>query len=84
MLELDAPAFRARFGGTALTRAKRSGLLRNAALLLGNRRVACAIGPLARALQDEDGVVRRAAASALSRIGTSEARRALESPRRSA
>jgi len=77
LLELDARAFRARFHGTALMRAKRSGLLRNAALLLGAARVASAVGHLARALGDEDGVVRRAAAWALDRIGTPEARRAL-------
>jgi len=77
LLELDAAAFRARFRGTALTRAKRSGLLRNAALLLGTRRVRSAVGHLARALGDEDGAVRRAAAWALARIGTPEARRAL-------
>jgi epoxyqueuosine reductase len=72
LLELDASAFRARFRGTALLRAKRSGLLRNLALLLGNRREAGAVGPLRRALDDEDGVVRRAAAWALARIGAPE------------
>ena len=78
LLQLDPAAFRRRFRGSALMRARRSGLLRNVALLLGTRRVARAVGQLARALEDEDGVVRRAAAWALARIGTAEARRALD------
>jgi epoxyqueuosine reductase len=37
VLGLDVEAFRAQFRGTALRRARRSGLRRNAALVLGNR-----------------------------------------------
>src|SRR5262249_26253044 len=37
LLELDEEAFRQRFAGTALLRPGRAGLLRNAALALGNR-----------------------------------------------
>jgi epoxyqueuosine reductase len=59
--------------GTALSRAKRAGLLRNAALILGERRVAGAVPALARRLDDPDPVVRDAAAWALRRIGTGDA-----------
>ena len=68
LLELDQDAFRARFRGTALTRTKRSGLLRNAAVVLANRGERGAVGSLARALGDEDPVVRRAAAWALAKL----------------
>jgi len=66
-LSLDEPAFRRRFRGSALKRARRSGLLRNAALVLGNRRDPAAAPALRRALDDPDPVVRDAAAWALER-----------------
>ncbi len=60
--------------GTALARAKRQGLARNAALVLGGRRAAEAIPLLAdRLLHDTDPVVRSACAWALGRIGTPQA-----------
>ena len=68
LLDLDDQAFRARFRGTALARTKRAGLLRNAALALGNRGDRRAVGALTRALDDHDDVVRRAAAWALDRL----------------
>jgi epoxyqueuosine reductase len=68
LLRLDEGAFRARFRGTALMRAKRSGLLRNVALALGNRREREAIPALRSALDDADPAVREAAAWALSRL----------------
>ena len=68
LLDLDDQAFRARFRGTALARTKRAGLLRNAALVLGNRGDRRAVGALTRALDDHDDVVRRAAAWALDRL----------------
>jgi len=68
LLELTPEAFRARFRGSAMTRAKRAGLLRNAALVLGNRRDREAVPALTRALDDDDATVREAAAWALSRI----------------
>jgi epoxyqueuosine reductase len=69
LLALDPDAFRARFRGTALWRTKRAGLLRNAAVVLANRGERSAVGALTRALDDEDAVVRRAAAWALARLG---------------
>jgi len=69
LLALDQDAFRARFRGTALWRTKRAGLLRNAAVVLANRGERSAVGALTRALDDEDAVVRSAAAWALARLG---------------
>ncbi|HEU5193569.1 MAG TPA: tRNA epoxyqueuosine(34) reductase QueG [Methylomirabilota bacterium] len=68
LLGLDDAAFRARFRGTALFRAKRAGLARNAALVLGNRGERAAAPALRRALQDPDEGVRKAAAWALERL----------------
>jgi len=68
LLALDDDAFRARFRHTPLWRAKRSGLLRNAAIVLGNRGDARAVQALEKALEDDDETVRRAAAWALGRI----------------
>jgi epoxyqueuosine reductase len=66
LLGLDEAAFRERFRRTALWRARRSGLLRNAAIVLGNRGDVAAGPALGRALADPDPVVRDAAAWALS------------------
>jgi epoxyqueuosine reductase len=76
-LDGDPAEFSRSLKGTALARAKRSGLLRNAALILGTRRVAEAVPALSRRLDDPDPVVRESAAWALARIDTDEARRAL-------
>ncbi len=67
ILELDTEAFRQRFKGTPLRRAKRRGLLRSAAIALGNRPHAPSFDSLAAALADEEPVVRGAAAWALGR-----------------
>jgi epoxyqueuosine reductase len=66
LLGLDDAAFRARFRASAISRAKRGGLLRNAALVLAGRR-GPATGALRRASEDPDGVVRRSAEWALAR-----------------
>jgi epoxyqueuosine reductase len=67
ILALDAEAFRQRFKGSPLRRAKRRGLLRSAAIALGNRPHAPSFDALAAALADEEPVVRGAAAWALGR-----------------
>ena len=69
-LEDDPATWRAKLKGTALARAKRVGLLRNAALVLGARRSPEAVAPLAARLDDdrEDPIVRASAAWALGRI----------------
>jgi epoxyqueuosine reductase len=69
VLGLDADAFRARFRGTAIRRAGRSGLLRNAALVLSQRAdAASAQSPLRVAAADPDPVVSEAAAWSLARF----------------
>ena len=74
-LDRDEDAWRTALRGTALVRTKRVGLVRNAALVLGQRHVAAAVPALARRLADagEDPVVQAAAAWALGRIGTGKA-----------
>ncbi len=68
LLEMDEAAFRARFRGSAMSRARRAGLARNAALLLGNRGDRAAEPALRRALDDPDPGVRSAAAWALAHL----------------
>lgn len=66
LLRLDQPAWKARFGTSAMQRAKRRGLARNAAVVLGNRRDPAAIPALEAAVRhDPDPVVREHAAWAL-------------------
>jgi epoxyqueuosine reductase len=67
LLALDEAAFRARFRRSALWRARWSGMRRNAALVLGNRRDPAAAAALARAAADADPVVREASRWALRR-----------------
>jgi epoxyqueuosine reductase len=73
LLGLSAAAFRERFRGTALTRARRRGLLRNAALILGNRGDPAALPALRLALDDPEPLVREAARWAIERIGIMQA-----------
>ncbi len=68
LLEADDEAISRRLRGTAFKRAKRSGLLRNAALILGTRGVVEAIPALAARTLDRDPVVREAAVWAIERI----------------
>jgi epoxyqueuosine reductase len=67
LFELDDAAFRRRFGNTPLWRAKRRGLLRNAAIVLGNRPTPAAIPALIRGLNDNEPLIRGACAWALGR-----------------
>jgi len=77
LLELDEAELMARFEKTPLARPKRSGILRNAAIVLGNSGDTKAVPCLARALGDTDPVVRSAAAWALGRLGGESAAQAL-------
>jgi epoxyqueuosine reductase len=84
LLALDAAAFRQRFRGSPVLRAKRRGLLRSAAIALGNRPHEPAFPALAAALDDAEPVIRGAAAWAIGRwlaagVMAAEARAALES-----
>jgi epoxyqueuosine reductase len=82
VLALDEAAFRARYRRTAVWRTKRAGLLRNAAVALGNSGNPDAVSPLARALTgDPAPLVRGHAAWALGRLGGAPARAALERAR---
>jgi epoxyqueuosine reductase len=77
LIGLSEEAFRERFKGSAVKRAKRRGLVRNAAVALGNRADPGDVPALIRALQDPEPLVRGHAAWALGRIATPEAREAL-------
>jgi epoxyqueuosine reductase len=78
ILMMSKQEFAAAFAGSALKRARRRGLARNAAVVLGNRDDPSDFGPLARALAAHDEPLARGhAAWALGRIGGAAARRAL-------
>ncbi len=68
LLGLSEEEFRQRFRGTALMRTRRRGLLRNAALVLGNIGDATALPALRRALKDKEPLIREAAAWAIEKI----------------
>lgn len=82
LLEMDAPTYQKRFRGSAMKRAKRGGLQRNAAVALGNAADPSAGPALERALESPDGIVRSHVAWAMGRIGGKRARAALETARR--
>ncbi|HJT31881.1 MAG TPA: tRNA epoxyqueuosine(34) reductase QueG [Pirellulales bacterium] len=77
LFELDDAQFRARFRHTPLWRAKRRGLLRNAAVVLGNQRHPDGLHALTRGLHDDEPLVRAACAWALGQYGDGPARAAL-------
>jgi epoxyqueuosine reductase len=81
LFDLDDESFRTRFRHTPLGRPKRRGLLRNAAIVLGNRNTPAAIPALVRGLNDIEPLVRGACAWALGRYPQPAARAALESRR---
>jgi epoxyqueuosine reductase len=68
LLKLDDKEFSRRFRGTAIARTKRRGLLRNAAIVLGNRGDRAAIPALEQVLTDEEPLIREAAAWAIAAI----------------
>jgi epoxyqueuosine reductase len=78
LVALTDDAFRARFRHTPLWRAKRRGILRNAALVAGRQRAGESIDALIRGLQDADPLVRGACAWALGRQEDLRARQALQ------
>ena len=67
LLGLDEQAFRKRFKGSAIKRAKRTGLLRSAAIALGNQPDPASFPALATAAAEADPVIREAAEWALGR-----------------
>jgi epoxyqueuosine reductase len=78
LFELDETAFRERFRQTPLWRPRRRGLLRNAAIALGNRPTPSAISALVRGLNDDEPLVRGACAWALGQYGERAADDALK------
>jgi epoxyqueuosine reductase len=78
LFDLDEAAFRQRFRHSPLWRAKRRGVLRNAAMVLGNGRHPASLPPLTKGLADIEPLVRGGCAWALGQIGGSEARHQLE------
>lgn len=77
ILNLDEQGFQELFGQTPLHRSGRAGLLRNAAIVLGNMGSQSAVGVLKVALGDSESLVRGAAAWALGRLGGPDAEQAL-------
>ncbi len=77
-LGLSLEAFRHKFRGSPIKRAKRQGYLRNVAVALGNAADPRAVPALTAALHDDHPWVRGHAAWALGRIGTPEAQAALQ------
>lgn len=78
LLRLTPEAFRTYFKGSPIKRTKRRGLLRNAAVALGNTKDPKAVPALIEALEDEEPLVRGHAAWALGRIGGDRAVEALK------
>jgi epoxyqueuosine reductase len=74
LFALDDESFRARFRRTPLWRSKRRGILRNAAIVLGNRPDEDSIDALALGLNDAEPLVRGASAWALGRHPWNRAR----------
>lgn len=68
LFALDDAGFKQRFRHSPLWRAKRRGILRNAAIVLGNQNNEQVIPALIRGLQDTEPLVRGAAAWALGKI----------------
>ena len=73
LFALDDETFRLRFRHTPLWRAHRRGLLRNAAIVLGNQADDAAIDTLLLGMADSEPLVRGACSWALGRIGTAKA-----------
>jgi epoxyqueuosine reductase len=73
LFDLDEESFRAHFRRTPLWRARRRGILRNAAIVLGNQRVRSSLGVLQRAADNEDAIVREACEWAIGQIRGAEA-----------
>jgi epoxyqueuosine reductase len=69
LLRLDAAAFKVRFAGTPIARAKRRGLLRNVGVALGNLGDSAALPALRQAAEDPDPLIAEHARWAVHQIG---------------
>ncbi|MCE9545399.1 MAG: tRNA epoxyqueuosine(34) reductase QueG [Planctomycetia bacterium] len=72
LFELDGEAFRSRFRNTPLWRPKRRGILRNAAIALGNHPDSAVLPALVRGLHDSEPLIRGASAWALGRFAANQ------------
>lgn len=79
LFELSDDDFRKVFRKTPLWRAKQRGLLRNAAIVLGNQQDSAAIPALSKGLEHEEPLVRAASAWALGEIHSAAAQQCLRS-----
>ncbi len=77
LFDSDDASFRAQFRKTPFWRSRRRGLLRNAAIVLGNQRDPEAAKALAKGLNDTEPIVRGASAWALGQIGDNFSRELL-------
>ena len=68
LLGLDDAAFRARFSGSPVKRIGRNRFVRNVAIAAGNSGERVLLGPLSALLEDDDAVIREAAAWATERL----------------
>lgn len=78
LFDLTDEGFRQRFRKTPLWRSRRRGILRNAAIVLGNQREPSAIPALIRGLQDTEPLVRGASAWALHQFSNAKAQQAID------
>ncbi len=78
LFDLNDDAFRSRFRKTPLWRPKRRGILRNAAIVLGNQAHCESIPALNRGLSDTEPLVRSACAWAIGRISSPDSLLMLE------
>ena len=81
LFDLTEDQFRAAYRKTPLWRTRRRGILRNAAIVLGNRGDAGFVDALVKGLFDDEAIVHGASAWALGRIGTDAAIAALRNRR---
>lgn len=81
LLALDEAGFRERYRRTPVWRTKRRGLLRNAAVALGNVGDERDLPALASALSDDEALVRAHAAWAIGQVGGEAGRALLEAAR---
>jgi epoxyqueuosine reductase len=68
ILAMDQEQFRQHFRHTPFWRAKRRGVIRNAAIVAGNQQALECLEPLRRLLQDEDELIRAAAVWAITQM----------------
>jgi epoxyqueuosine reductase len=82
LFTLDDTRYRQRFKTTPLWRPKRRGLLRNAAIVLGNQASADSVDALMHGLDDDEPIVRGASAWALGRLASHGSDRAMTALKR--